>query len=156
MYALRQKPVTPLGGKTVVPNIMPCRIHHDGPVDISERYWNPELNQGEGEECEIAFFRGRRLKGRRVALPEGYEGVVASKSEEKLREGNAQESRANGYYHNDENNSDDGEEEKEPESLILAAEGRFSEFVVWGHEKVPEDDDPYVKGMQEWMAFASK
>lgn len=23
------------------PNILPCRVHHDGPVEISKRYWNP-------------------------------------------------------------------------------------------------------------------
>lgn len=59
--------------KKVLPNILPCRIHHDGPVDISERYWSPEVNAG--EVCESVHFRGRRLKGRKVVLPEGYEGV---------------------------------------------------------------------------------
>lgn len=26
-------------------NILPCRIHHDGPVEVSKRYWNP-VNDG--------------------------------------------------------------------------------------------------------------
>lgn len=76
------------------PNILPCRIHHDGPVEVSERYWNPvkddngkteiqftrsfllsltsiSINAGNGQ---AAYFRGRKLRGRRVELPEGYEG----------------------------------------------------------------------------------
>ena len=27
-------------------------------------------------------------------------------------------------------------------------------MVVWGHEHVPEDDDDYVKGVEEWIKVA--
>ena len=29
------------------PNIFPCRIHHDGPVNASERYWAPTTADGQ-------------------------------------------------------------------------------------------------------------
>jgi ribonuclease H2 subunit C len=25
------------------PNILPCRVQHNGPVNASKRFWNPEI-----------------------------------------------------------------------------------------------------------------
>ena len=46
---------------------------------------------------------------------------------------------------------DDGEAE---EVKVMEHMGSFNEVVVWGHEAVPEDGDEYVKGIEEWIAFA--
>ncbi|KAI5300499.1 3'-5' exonuclease [Ascosphaera pollenicola] len=155
--------------KQVLPNILPCRIHHDGPVDISERYWLPEVNAD--EDCETVYFRGRRLKGRQVVLPEGYEGlfflqnsselykfkdlhfhpgVVTTKTDKVLRTENLRDA------YEDNEDEHEHEHEQEPEAIIITADSAFSEFVIWGHESVPGDDDPYVKGVQEWIAFSQK
>lgn len=37
---------------------------------------------------------------------------------------------------------------------VLDAQSTFDEFVVWGHEIMPAADDPFVKGVEEWMKFA--
>lgn len=37
---------------------------------------------------------------------------------------------------------------------ILEKQATFDEFVVWGHEAVPAADDPFVKGVEEWIKFA--
>lgn len=29
-----------------IPNLLPCRIHHDGTVDATLRYWSPETDKG--------------------------------------------------------------------------------------------------------------
>lgn len=29
-----------------IPNLLPCRIHRDGPVDATPRYWSPEIDKG--------------------------------------------------------------------------------------------------------------
>ncbi|KZZ96185.1 Ribonuclease H2, subunit C [Ascosphaera apis ARSEF 7405] len=132
--------------KKVLPNILPCRIHHDGPVDISERYWSPEVNAG--EVCESVHFRGRRLKGRKVVLPEGYEGLVVTKTDKVLKSDNHKS-----HYEEDE---DEQLKEQEAEPTIITADGTFSEFMIWGHEAVPEDRGPYIKGIEEWIAFSQK
>lgn len=44
-------------------------------------------------------------------------------------------------------------EEEEP-VRILEEEAVFQEFTVWGHETIPAADDPYVKGIEEWINFA--
>lgn len=37
---------------------------------------------------------------------------------------------------------------------VLEKQATFNEFVVWGHEVLPAADDPFVKGVEEWLKFA--
>ena len=38
---------------------------------------------------------------------------------------------------------------------IAEEEATFDEFMVWGHESMPEElADPFVRGMEEWIDFA--
>jgi ribonuclease H2 subunit C len=30
----------------------------------------------------------------------------------------------------------------------------FDDMVVWGHDRVPDSDDTFVKGIEEWISFA--
>ena len=34
-----------------IPNILPCRVHHDGPVGNLQRYWKPTVN--EIDKCRV-------------------------------------------------------------------------------------------------------
>ena len=47
-----------------------------------------------------------------------------------------------------------GEEWEEEEVKVLEEVASFEELIVWGHEAMPEDDDTFVKGMEEWVRFA--
>lgn len=47
---------------------------------------------------------------------------------------------------------DDGVED-EPVK-ILEEQASFDAVVLWGHESTPDENDPYVKGIEEWIAFA--
>lgn len=149
-------------------HLLPCRIHHDGPVRTSRRYWDPKPGHGPpsiltlpkkkderavaNEENNVAdgkpeaYFRGRRLNGRPVRVPEGYRGVVVREGEEeadKVGKGGAIEEEM-----------EEGDEEEQVEVKTLDEVARFEELVVWGHETVPEDDDVFVKGVEEWIRFA--
>ena len=49
------------------------------------------------------------------------------------------------------------EDEEEPDVKILEEQSEFDEIMLWGHEALPDDiADPYVKGMEEWIAFAEQ
>ena len=37
---------------------------------------------------------------------------------------------------------------------ILEEVAEFGEVIVWGHETLPEDDDTFVRGIEEWISFA--
>ncbi|CEL04435.1 hypothetical protein ASPCAL05565 [Aspergillus calidoustus] len=129
--------------KSYTPNILPCRIHHDGPVNSLDRYWSPVPDEKD-QNLQTAYFRGRKLRGRRVQIPEGYEGIVATHTDRELPSTTS-------------NNSDEAEvEEVEPAEPIkvLEQQATFGDFVVWAHETIPAADDPYVKGVEEWIKFA--
>jgi Ribonuclease H2 non-catalytic subunit (Ylr154p-like) len=36
----------------------------------------------------------------------------------------------------------------------LEAQATFDDFVVWGHEDVPDADEAFVKGVEEWIQLA--
>ena len=38
---------------------------------------------------------------------------------------------------------------------VLEENGTFEEILVWGHDLPPPADDPFVKGVEEWIAFAT-
>ena len=48
---------------------------------------------------------------------------------------------------------DDGEQEPEPVK-ILEASAVFDELTIWGHDSIPNADDPFIKAIDEWIAFA--
>jgi len=50
---------------------------------------------------------------------------------------------------------DDEEEDEEDEAVkVLEEQASFDEVVLWGHESMPDENDPYVKGIDEWISFA--
>ena len=54
--------------------------------------------------------------------------------------------------------NDDCDEDDEPEEvMVLEEKATFREFVVWHHGVAPQDtSDPYIKGVDEWIAFAEQ
>ena len=41
------------------------------------------------------------------------------------------------------------------EIKALSEVAGFSEVVIWGHESTAESDDLFVKGVNEWVTFAT-
>lgn len=131
--------------KTVTPNILPCAIKHNGPVSAAERYWNPSTEQ---DGTTTSFFRGRKLRGKKLVLPEGYEGVVLQKTGKKVV------AEASMPIPGAEHGAEDVSAPKEIDTLVMDQHATFGEIMVWDHEAVPEGADVYVKGIQEWIGFA--
>lgn len=75
-------------------------------------------------------------------MPGGYKGVVLSLSAKTAPK------------------ESQGEEEQDEEIIEVGSmeqNAQFGEVMVWGHEVLPDNaGDPYVKGMEEWMAFAEQ
>lgn len=131
----------------LTPNLLPCKITHSGPLPMSKRHWNPQTSSS-STNTPISHLRGRKLRGRAIKLPKGYQGFLAKKTEKVLPSTAA--ARQGG-----EDEDMDGEEEGErAEVKVMETKGTFEEIVVWGHEVVPQGEDPYVKGIEEWIAFA--
>ncbi|KAI1193109.1 ribonuclease H2, subunit C [Nemania serpens] len=132
--------------KTAV-NLLPCRIHHDGDVNPSDTFWNPTTTQ---DNTQTAYLRGRKLQGKAVKLPEGYHGLVVEKTDVKP------DASAKG-----EPIDEDLEIIENPEDQLevgaMKGKAAFDELMVWGHESTGDSNvDPYVRGMEEWIAFAEE
>lgn len=56
----------------VQPNLLPCKIAYNGPVKAESRYWS---TQAEADGSKTTYFRGRKLQGKDVPLPDGYSGT---------------------------------------------------------------------------------
>ncbi|KAK2001654.1 ribonuclease H1/H2 small subunit [Colletotrichum falcatum] len=126
--------------RKAVANLLPCRIHHDGPIGDANTFWNPaQTNDGKS----LAYFRGRRLHGTTVKLPEQYRGLVMEKSD-KVKTQQLE---------------DGGEEEGTEDALVelgtMEVKAEFDEMVIWGHESSAEAaSDPYVRSIEEWLTVA--
>lgn len=119
-------------------NILPCRINHNGPTKVTKRYWQP---QTEADNIRTAHFRGRRLRGRVVRVPEKYLGLVLKATDKTIIESVLP--------------TEDDEEPELPEPVKVVEEvSTFDEIAIWGHDQVPASDDSLVKGIEEWTAFA--
>jgi ribonuclease H2 subunit C len=148
--------------RKLIPNLVPCSVKHSGPITIEQRHWNPQethrpvpvddQNVGDAAKetasAQTAYLRGRKLQGKKVRLPSGYRGYVLEKTTEMLQpEATSADPR--------ESRDEQGEErELQGDVHIMGMKAQFEEVMVWAHEVVPEDDDPYVRGIQDWITLA--
>lgn len=153
----------------LIPNILPCRIHHSGPVKVSKRHWNPNttatltttLPSSSSHSSEnndpprhqtssTVYFRGRKLHGRKLRVPKGHRGVVLQKTDRLLAPAQAPPQQII------DGEEDDDVEDNEPavEVKLMEELATFEEMMVWGHETVPEDGDEYVRGVEDWIGMA--
>ncbi|KAI1801139.1 ribonuclease H1 small subunit [Daldinia bambusicola] len=127
-------------------HLLPCRIHHDGNVNPVETYWSPSENE---DKIKTAYLRGRKLQGKAVKLPDGYYGSVVEKSAPKKPEPSQEEM------------VEDLEVVEDPNDQLevgaMQGKATFDEFVVWNHETLANSsEDPYLRGMEEWISFAGQ
>eukprot|EP00505_MAST-04D_sp_SCG-Rhode-Island_P000220 Stramenopile-MAST_4_protein_220 len=123
---------------------LPCRIDYDGPARVEE-YFHPqyidsddETGVEEGQEGASgrkkgqeglmeASFHGRRLVGRRLALPQGVTGVTLAQVS----------SRANASCAN-----------------FAVTDNVFDHLVHWNHDIPPTNEDHLPKAFQ-WFDVAN-
>ncbi|KAL9107736.1 MAG: hypothetical protein Q9187_008388 [Circinaria calcarea] len=103
---------------------------------------------------KTAYFRGRKLIGKDVPVPEGYKGVVVQTSDRTIPTRSLDPTSNENSPGNtiDEPTDVDGDEDEPVKVLEQVA--TFEELVVWGHEVMPEEDETFVKGVGEWIAWA--
>lgn len=94
-----------------------------------------------------AYFRGRKLKGKESRIPTGYKGVVVKDNTNTRSEDGSTESMIAQDY---EPETDGGK----TALITMDNVAEYSEVVIWGHETVAEQDNVFVKSVDEWVALA--
>ncbi|KAM3522239.1 hypothetical protein NHJ13051_005801 [Beauveria bassiana] len=136
--------------RKVTANLLPCRIHHDGSIDPVGAYWRPTDNKDNSKE---AYFRGRRLKGKTLPLPQGYCGLVLERKTDELQK-EAHHQPCDGERADDDDNDDVVAMETVGK---MQATGEFDEMVIWSHESMASAAaDPYVRSIEEWLQVSEK
>ncbi|KAK3061888.1 hypothetical protein LTS18_005233 [Coniosporium uncinatum] len=126
-------------------NLLPCRIAHNGAVKADKRYWKTEINEG---GTQTAYFRGRKLRARRIKVPKGYEGCLLNITDKTMTEPPNTDS-------DDLMGAQEDEEEASLQTRLAEQVSSFDEILVWKHEALPDPvEDPHVKGVEEWISFA--
>jgi len=137
MLALR----TPNSRSSVDCNLLPCQIKHTGAADASQKHWEVTTEEN---GSKTAYFRGRKLVGKDVKLPEGYSGLVIENTDEVVPSAAPVD-------------EDENDTEKEVETKVFNGVASFEKITIWGHESVgDEDGNGVLKGINEWMGLASK
>ncbi|KAM3424037.1 hypothetical protein BST61_g11412 [Cercospora zeina] len=155
----KQKP------KPLQPNILPCQIHHSGPIPIAQRHWNPQTTtttttttsptQNASPTTQTTHFRGRKLLGKTIPLPETHTGIVAQKTTRQLPQPTRPRTNASSHDAEDEEEEEEEQHCLPPEIFILEPHAEFHSITIWSHEKVPSnEEDCYLKGVEEWIGFA--
>ncbi|KAJ4301591.1 hypothetical protein N0V90_003684 [Kalmusia sp. IMI 367209] len=132
--------------KKCTPNLLPARLNHNGPVNDTDRHWKPETDETGHSH---AYLRGRHLHGAPLALPLNYTGAVVHITDKNLPQPQKPPQ-------NQELDEDDEDDEQETAEIKIAEKvGEFNEVIVWNHGgEVDMEQDIFVKGVREWVAFA--
>ncbi|CAD6251750.1 unnamed protein product [Miscanthus lutarioriparius] len=109
-------------------HLLPCGIRQNGGAPVSD-YFKPRATgvEVEGVKVEEAFFRGRKLQGATLTLPDGYRGYVLEK-----RPGQ---------------NSD-----VEVSNFVSRAE--FQNITYWNHDTTPSAEDSLPRCFH-WLTVAN-
>ncbi|KGN66902.1 uncharacterized protein C12B10.15c [Cucumis sativus] len=107
---------------------LPCTIKFDGPCPVSH-YFKPKSTgiEVDGLNLEEAYFRGRKLQGATISLPEGYSGYVLGKK-----------SKAS---------------EQCDDSSPWQVKAKFDNITYWNHDTLPSQDDTFQRTFH-WLTVA--
>ncbi|CAI9090497.1 OLC1v1025278C1 [Oldenlandia corymbosa var. corymbosa] len=95
---------------------LPCCIKYDGPTSVAH-YFKPKDTGVEidGLRIEEAYFRGRKLQGTTIPLPQGYSGFVLRK------------------------------ETSAENAKCWEMNAKFQNLSVWNHDGLPSHDDAFMR-----------
>lgn len=121
---------------------------------------NPVLTPTAADGKNTAYFRGRKLHGQAVKLPAAYRGVVGVRRDsprEQARSSGSGAPPAEAIVDVDATAAEQEAQRQRLDTGRLAVLAEFDEVVVWGHQSTADAaTDPYVRGLDEWLALSEE
>ncbi|XP_023519278.1 uncharacterized protein C12B10.15c [Cucurbita pepo subsp. pepo] len=111
---------------------LPCAVKFDGPCSVSQ-YFKPKSTgiEVDGLSVENAYFRGRKLQGATISLPEGYSGYVIGRKSHGKRKAS----------------------EESQDSSSWQVKAKFENITYWNHDTLPTQDDTFPRSFH-WLTVA--
>jgi ribonuclease H2 subunit C len=98
------------------------------------------------DSSKLAYFRGRKLQGKAVPLPDNYRGVVMERAADELKK-----------EVQTPNDLEDDELVALENVGTMQRTAEFDEMMIWSHEAIATSaSDPYVRSIEEWLQTADK
>lgn len=113
-------------------HLLPCTVETTGPCPVG-RYFETLITDGDLPGSLQTYFRGRKLVGAQLQLPESYSGAV-------VRREVAQPA---------------GDEEAGVAGMVWHATAAFESFCYWNHDAAPHPTDGVQRALQ-WIALAEE
>ncbi|KAL1798536.1 hypothetical protein ACET3X_002573 [Alternaria dauci] len=144
--------IQPSNPQKCTPNLLPARVHHNGPINDAERYWRPETDE---KGKRHSYFRGRHLHGTTIPLPNNYTGAILHVTDRQLPQSQAQPQQSPADDDDDDDENAEAGESMPVEVKIVEQVGEFDQVIVWGHGgEVDGSGDAFIRGINEWVGFA--
>ncbi|KAM1234972.1 hypothetical protein ACFX2I_004499 [Malus domestica] len=114
-------------------HLLPCSIKFNGPSSVSQ-YFKPKSTgiESEGLRTQEAYFRGRKLQGASIPIPDGYSGFVLGKKSLGKRKAS--------------DNSDGS-------SNCWEMNAKYKSITYWNHDCLPSQDDAFLRCFH-WLSVA--
>ncbi|XP_023001622.1 uncharacterized protein C12B10.15c [Cucurbita maxima] len=111
---------------------LPCAVKFDGPCSVSQ-YFKPKSTgiEVDGLSVQNAYFRGRKLQGATISLPEGYYGYVIGRKSLRKRKAS----------------------EESQDSSSWQVKAKFENITYWNHDTLPTQDDTFQRSFH-WLTVA--
>ncbi|KAG6005896.1 hypothetical protein E4U21_007530 [Claviceps maximensis] len=94
-----------------------------------------------------AYFRGRKLTGKCLRLPENYKGAVVQINNASQRQEDSLETSEP---------KDQAELKPLPAGQDIHVTSTFDEICIWTHAATSDSPDQYTKGVEEWLCTAER
>lgn len=153
-------------------HLLPCHIKYSGPAPVAEFFQSsttqtnetrpkaPEESNPEPVVCE-AYFRGRKLVGTQISLPENYVGTVFDSS----AQSNTRPVRtshdfqrtpgADSSGYGDQSYAVDEEDLVMEELTRWTVKSKFDKIVVYNNSECMGSADGVTRGLTEWITLAN-
>ena len=138
--------------KEIAAHVLPCHIAYDGISKVSD-YFRPQADPNDQTRSACAF-RGRKLCGRTISLPDGYLGIMARRASTEIghifraMEPTTQFAEPRCADEND-------DEDIDVEKTNWQSEEKFDKLTIWEHQAIPDEkQDQWIRAIEEWVAMA--
>ncbi|GJJ11381.1 hypothetical protein Clacol_005613 [Clathrus columnatus] len=174
-------PLSPI--PIVEPHLMPFHIDYSGSAPISTYFLvKPDSTLNDEppppppppnalqrlKNRFISAFRGRRLKGLEIDIPEGYVGIVLKGDDENdnfvlpkkrpFSPAKRKKTRRNPVVEEEDQNAGMEEIEKQSvETKILRPVGQFNSFTIWNPDvDIDETNDEYIRALTDYRKLLAE
>ncbi|KAL6282889.1 hypothetical protein ACE6H2_013818 [Prunus campanulata] len=135
-------------------HLLPCSVKYSGPSSVSH-YFKPKPTgiESEGLKTQEANFRGRKLQGASIPIPNGYSGMSLQFQELGCFERWQMKLLTLGFVLGKKSLGKRKANTSEGNSNCWEMNAKYKSITYWNHDSLPSQDDAFLRCFH-WLAVA--